>query len=386
MKVAYTDRHFGKAESFLIADITPEGYRVLHTRVIEPGCGDCGQHDASAISAVIDSLEDCSAIIAARIGGHVKRELERRGISAFDIELDADTALSRYAAYVFPSDSKRTRRVPRAPEHPCFTDGRQSSAGRIHLPVCDKCNISCRFCTRARDDGSGGDKPGISRALLAPEDAPELIRQALLLCPQITVAGIAGPGDTLASDKALETLRLVHDAFPELILCVSTNGLALPEKARDLYGAGVRALTVTVNAVDPAILGEIVDCADHGALIANQLAGIREAAALGMRVKVNTVLVPGANSGHVADVARAARAAGAERQNILPLIPNGRLSHLAAPTCAEIEKARAEAGAYIEQFRHCAHCRADAVGVPGVSDFAARLYGSPLPVETFSHG
>ncbi|MDR1300015.1 MAG: radical SAM protein [Oscillospiraceae bacterium] len=385
MKVAYTDRHFGKAESFLIADITPEGYKLLRTRVIEPGCGDCGRHDSSAISAVIDSLEDCAAIIAARIGGHAKRELERRGISAFDIELDADTALSRYAAYAFPGDGKRTKRVPRAPEHPCFTDGRQSSAGRIHLPVCDKCNISCRFCTRARGNDSD-DRPGVSRILLEPKDAPELIRQALRLCPQITVAGIAGPGDTLASDRALETLRLVHDAFPELILCVSTNGLALPEKARGLYIAGVRAITVTVNAVDPGILGEIVDCADHGALIANQLSGIREAASLGMRVKVNTVLVPGVNAAHVAAVARAARSAGAERQNILPLIPNGLLSHLPAPTCAEIEKARAEAGRYIEQFRHCAHCRADAVGIPGVSDFASQLYGAALPEETFSHG
>ncbi|MDR2664901.1 MAG: radical SAM protein [Oscillospiraceae bacterium] len=385
MRVAYTDRHFGKADSFLIADITPQGYRQLHTRVIAPGCDDCGQHNGEAISAVIDSLEDCAAIIAARIGGHVRQELDRRGIRAFDIPLGADEALSRCAGYMFEDSSAIGAREPAEPEHPCFADGHRSSAGRIHLPVCDKCNISCRFCTRARDNYSD-DRPGVSRVLLEPSDAPELIRQALELCPQITVAGIAGPGDTLASGRALETLRLVHAAFPELILCVSTNGLALPGRSRDLYGAGVRALTVTVNAVDPGILREIVDCADHAALIKNQLAGIREASAIGMRVKVNTVLVPGINAGHIADVARAARSAGAERQNILPLIPNGLLRHLNAPTCAEIEKARAEAGAYIEQFRHCAHCRADAVGVPGVSDFASQLYGAQLPEETFSHG
>jgi len=104
-----------------------------------------------------------------------------------------------------------------------------------------------------------------------------------------------------------------------------------------------------------------------------------------MAVKVNTVLIPGINDTHVADIAKAVSEAGAARQNIIPLIPQNEFSDLPPPTCREIEKARQEAGKHIEQFRHCKHCRADACGIPGVSDLTKELYQG-RELETFSHG
>ena len=57
------------------------------------------------------------------------------------------------------------------------------------------------------------------------------------------------------------------------------------------------------------------------------------------------------------------------------------------PTCAQIESVRAKASKYIDVFRHCQHCRADAVGVPGKSEFGDRIYQRRIAVkETFSHG
>jgi nitrogen fixation protein NifB len=47
----------------------------------------------------------------------------------------------------------------------------------------------------------------------------------LKLCPEITVVGIAGPGDPLATTHALETFKLIHNRYPQLIKCLSTNGL-----------------------------------------------------------------------------------------------------------------------------------------------------------------
>jgi nitrogen fixation protein NifB len=42
---------------------------------------------------------------------------------------------------------------------------------------------------------------------------------------------------------------------------------------------------------------------------------------------------------------------------------------------------------FINVFKHCAHCRADAVGVPGVYDVGAQIYMDRIRVkETFSHG
>jgi nitrogen fixation protein NifB len=226
----------------------------------------------------------------------------------------------------------------------------------------------------------------VAAGLLKPEDAVATVRRALELCPEISVVGIAGPGDTLATPHALETLRLVHAAYPNLIKCLSTNGLNLPGKARALWDAGVRTITVTVNAVNPDILEKVVAWVEGGRdLTAAQLRGIGECAGLGITVKVNTVLIPGVNGAHIPEIAKTVAEAGAARHNIIPLIPQNEFAGAPPPTCEEIEKARREAGVYLEQFRHCKHCRADACGIPGVSEVSKELYQG-RELETFSHG
>jgi nitrogen fixation protein NifB len=106
----------------------------------------------------------------------------------------------------------------------------------------------------------------------------------------------------------------------------------------------------------------------------------------GVTVKINTVLVPGVNDGHVGDIARAVSGVGAYIYNLIPLIPQHKLAHIPPPDCAEIERAREDAGEYVKVFRHCQHCRADAVGVPGVSEFGDKIYQKKVFEETFSHG
>ena len=278
--------------------------------------------------------------------------------------------------------------------HPCF--GAKANRGRIHLPVCPGCNLECRFCDRKINETE--NRPGVTSTVITPSQAVEYIRRSLQFCPEISVAGIAGPGDTLASDNAIETFRLVGKAFPQLLKCMSTNGLLLDERAQELIDVGIDTLTVTVNAVDPAIQARIIDgIFYHGRryegeeaariLIRNQLAGIRKVAAAGVVVKVNTVLINEINRFHIAAVAKAVHEAGASMYNIIPLIPQHELADCSVPTCAEIEAVRQQAGQYIDVFRHCQHCRADAVGVPGRSNFSKEVYQGRLQVkETFSHG
>ena len=50
-----------------------------------------------------------------------------------------------------------------------------------------------------------------------------------------------------------------------------------------------------------------------------------------------------------------------------------------------LQEARKEAGKYVDVFHHCRHCRADACGIPGMSDFSGELYDG-REMETFSHG
>lgn len=279
--------------------------------------------------------------------------------------------------------------------HPCF-GGCKFNAGRIHLPVSPGCNIACRFCDRSINDVE--QRPGVTSKVITPQEAGKFIDRAVELVPSIQVVGIAGPGDTLATDKAFETFREVSKTHPELIKCMSTNGLLLYERADELIETGIDTLTVTVNAVDPEIEARLNDyIIYHGKriegvegariLIENQLKGIRKVAEAGVTLKINTVLVPGINDDHIETIAKTVREAGALLYNIIPLIPQHKLSDIPRPTCEQIEKAREDAEKYIKVFRHCAHCRADAVGVPGISEYSQLVYKNRLNVKnTFSHG
>ncbi len=279
--------------------------------------------------------------------------------------------------------------------HPCF-GGCRFNAGRIHLPVSPGCNIACKFCDRQINDVE--QRPGVSSTVISPQEAGNFIDKALELVPNIKVAGIAGPGDTLATDYAFETFRRIDETHPELLKCMSTNGLLLNDKADELIETGIDTLTVTVNAVDPEIEMQLNDYIYyHGQkyigikaaeiLIENQLKGIKKVADAGVTVKINTVLVPGINDKHIKTIAKTVKEAGAILYNIIPLIPQAKLKDLRRPTKEEIEKAQSEAEEYIKVFKHCAHCRADAVGVPGISEYSRLVYQSRLNVKaTFSHG
>ena len=284
-------------------------------------------------------------------------------------------------------------------QHPCFSLGQKNYKGRVHLPVSPGCNIFCNFCQRdINDEVEQDQRPGVTHGIISPEEAVEVVRRAVALCPDITVVGVAGPGDTLATPFALETFRQIGRAFPQMLKCMSTNGLLLPEKAQEIIDVGIDTLTVTVNAVDPDIQAQI--CGGivwHGRrytgresaeiLIRNQLEGIEQVARAGVTVKVNTVLIPEINADHVTEVAQAVAERGATIYNIIPLIPQHELAWCSAPSCALIDSTRREAEAYIPVFRHCQRCRADAAGIPGGTEVSGQIYLRPVGQEnTFSHG
>jgi nitrogen fixation protein NifB len=287
--------------------------------------------------------------------------------------------------------------------HPCFSGEAHLKYGRIHLPVSPECNIGCRFCARGiRPEGEGKDElPGVASRVLTPAGAIAILEKALDICPEISVVGIAGPGDSLETDYALETLELAKARYPRLLACLSTNGLRLRERIERIAAVPVDSITVTVNSLRPEVLegingyaiveGRVLHGRDAAeALIEAQILGIAAAAAQTKAViKINTVLIPGLNDDEIGEIARRTAELGASMMNILPLIPQAGMADRRAPGCVELEAARAAAGAYLEVFRHCRHCRADAVGLLGGknSDISKILYGEGnLREEHFSHG
>lgn len=258
-------------------------------------------------------------------------------------------------------------------EHPCYDKNAQHKFGRIHLAVAPKCNIQCNFCVR-EFDCVNESRPGVTSKVLSPQEALEKTRQILADYPFIKVVAVAGPGDPLANEETFETFELIKQEFPEITLCMSTNGLMLPEKLQDMLRVGVSTLTVTVNALDPEIQAKIVDhVVYHGKVyrgveaakiqIKNQLEGIKAAIDAGIVVKVNTVLIPGINDKHVIEIARKLNELGVYIMNVMPLINQGAFAHLEPPTAEERKAVQEACEPYVMQMRHCRQCRSDAYGL-----------------------
>ncbi|UFS70282.1 radical SAM protein [Geomonas sp. RF6] len=261
--------------------------------------------------------------------------------------------------------------------HPCF-GGNHRKNGRMHLAVAPRCNIKCGYCTR-RHDCANESRPGVTSRLLTPAEAMEKVRETMgspIMGPIIKVIGIAGPGDPLFNPETFETFRMIDAEYPELLKCMSTNGLLLPEKMHLLKEIGLHSLTVTLNALDPRVGARIYSYVHHNGktytgeegaeiLVRNQLEGIRLAAELDMTIKINTVCIPGINEEEIPLISQKVKSLGAYVMNIMPLIPQADFAGILPPSPKRLEALRAANEKVIGQFKHCNQCRADAVGLIG---------------------
>ncbi|MFC2039512.1 nitrogenase cofactor biosynthesis protein NifB [Chloroflexota bacterium] len=259
--------------------------------------------------------------------------------------------------------------------HPCFSKEAQHILGRMHLSVAPRCNVSCNYCIR-RYDCANESRPGVTSEVLTSSQAIDRVREVVAEFSNIKVVGIAGPGEPLYNEETFQTLQLVKQEFPHLQLCLSTNGLLLPEKLSLLHELGVATLTVTMSAVDTRIGEKIYSWVRYNGkylrgqkaaelLLANQLAGIKGAIERGIVVKVNSVMIPSINDQHLIEVAKKCRQLGVYMHNIMPLIPQAKFSDMRPPTSAERKEVQDACSVVIKQMRHCRQCRADAIGLIG---------------------
>ena len=263
-------------------------------------------------------------------------------------------------------------------EHPCFNPQASRHFGRVHLPVAPRCNMQCKFCNRLFDCVNES-RPGVTSAILSPAQAMVYLQEVLRHKPGIRVVGIAGPGDPFANAaQTLETCRRVRERFPDMMLCIATNGLNLSPYLDELAEVNVSHVTLTVNAVDPAIgariyawmrIGKRVVPAAEGAaiLLTRQLDAIRGLKARGITVKINSIIIPGINEDHIEAVACKMNELDVDLFNCMPYYPSkgSAFEDMQAPAAETVEAIRQAAGRHVRQMRHCTRCRSDAVGLLG---------------------
>lgn len=266
--------------------------------------------------------------------------------------------------------------------HPCFSEDAHHHYARMHVAVAPACNIQCHYCNR-KYDCTNESRPGVVSELLTPDQAVKKVLAVAAAIPQMTVLGIAGPGDPLANpERTLETFRQLAEKAPDIRLCVSTNGLALPELVDELCQYNIEHVTITINCVDPDIGAKIYPWIfwNHRRitgrkaaeiLIQRQQEGLEKLVARGVLVKVNSVLIPGVNDAHLPEVSRVIKAKGAFLHNVMPLIAEPEhgtfygLMGQRSPTTAELDALQTACAGDMAMMRHCRQCRADAVGMLG---------------------
>ena len=266
--------------------------------------------------------------------------------------------------------------------HPCYSEEAHHHYARMHVAVAPACNIQCNYCNR-KYDCANESRPGVVSEKLSPETAAKKVLAVASTIPQMTVLGIAGPGDPLANpEKTFKTFELIAKSAPDIKLCVSTNGLALPDLVDRLSQYNIDHVTITINMIDPEVGAKIYPWIYYNKkrytgveaakiLTDRQLQGLEMLTERGILSKINSVMIPGINDQHLVEVNKAVKSRGAFLHNIMPLISapeHGTVFGLTGqrgPTAQELKALQDSCEGEMNMMRHCRQCRADAVGLLG---------------------
>jgi nitrogen fixation protein NifB len=282
--------------------------------------------------------------------------------------------------------------------HPCYSAEAHQYYARMHVAVAPACNIQCNYCNR-KYDCANESRPGVTSDLLTPEDAFAKVKLVASEIKQMSVLGIAGPGDPLANPKqTFRTMELVARDCPDIKLCLSTNGLRLPEFVDRIAELNVDHVTITINMTDPEVGERIYPWVAYKGkrytgreaseiLSEQQLTGLKMLTERGILCKVNSVMIPGVNDQHLVEVSRTVKDLGAFLHNVMPLVSAPEhgthfgLTGQRGPTPQELKALQDECertdGAEMTMMRHCRQCRSDAVGLLGEDrgeEFAPETY------------
>ncbi|MET9454429.1 GTP 3',8-cyclase MoaA [Streptomyces canus] len=173
----------------------------------------------------------------------------------------------------------------------------------LRISITDRCNLRCRYCMPREHFGPG-------HRYLEPADLltfDEIARLARVFA-SLGVRKIRLTGGEPLLRRGVADLVALLAAVPGLDLAMTTNGLLLPAFAERLAQAGLRRVTVSLDALDDAVFRAVADTAVP---VRRVLDGIDAAARAGLTpVKVNMVVKRGVNDGCVLPMVERFRGSG----------------------------------------------------------------------------
>jgi len=172
-------------------------------------------------------------------------------------------------------------------------DARGRPLRDLRISVVDQCNFRCPYCMP--EEQYPRDAEFLSAA--ARMNAGEIERLARhFVALGVRKLRLTGGEPLLRRDLAAIVANLASIPGVE-DLALTTNGVLLAPRAAELRAAGLRRLTVSLDALDPAIYARL--SGDRGR-VEDALAGIEAAQGAGFeRIKLNTVVMRGVNDTEV---------------------------------------------------------------------------------------
>jgi cyclic pyranopterin phosphate synthase len=158
----------------------------------------------------------------------------------------------------------------------------------LRASITDRCDLACVYCMPP-----GGEDDHARRA--EQLDFDELARLlALFARSGVRRVRLTG-GEPLVRRDVVKLVAHLRARHPTLALAMTTNATRLAALAAPLREAGLDAVNVSLDALDPALFGTIT----RGGDVAAVLGGIRAARDAGLAVKLNTVLLGGVNDAEI---------------------------------------------------------------------------------------
>lgn len=153
----------------------------------------------------------------------------------------------------------------------------------LRLSVTDVCNFRCTYCLPHGYKKSGGET-----FLTVAEIRRAVEAFAGLGTHKIRLTG----GEPTLREDFIEIARAVSGVAGIQKLAFTTNGYKLPERAKSYFEAGLRAINISIDSLDPQKFREVTG---HDRL-GEATAGMTAALEAGFdAVKINAVLLKGVN-------------------------------------------------------------------------------------------
>jgi len=238
----------------------------------------------------------------------------------------------------------------------------------IQLYISPYCNVKCFFCR-------GSQHPVLSDNIQYPniqnlEEALNEIESFIHTNKQLHTIFISGPGEPLASNHALDIIEKIHELYPSIPIRLHTNGLLLEENVENLLSIGVTEVLVSINSFNPAslmILNKGITFngrfyfgqAGAEKLISNQMIGISKAVKMGLRVTVETLLIPGVNDVEISKIADISSRIGVSMIQISPFVSHFKIKKFAIPTSDQLANAIVDASKFIKVSNYLVESTSD---------------------------